>query len=310
MLADGIGSDMSFTVGGALLLGCLILPVLLLMRFAPDKAEKSALFCLAFGGLSMWMATAYFPWYPLSRILPPLGAYVQTMQFNWRFQAITGVCLAAAAVLGLRALRRFDKKAFAVSGCILCCAALITSSFLFHDVYETKDACFYREMSDMQQGTDHSAFARLKVQISMGEYLPAESDPETIWFAASPRYNADALTVTDYRKSGLHIAFTAQNLTSEPQPITLPLTGYKDYRAYANGEALPTMRAVGGQLQLELPAGFSGSVTVKFTEPFHWRAAEIISLACILCGAVVQLISRNRTKHKKVDSVLSEVAAS
>ena len=40
------------------------------------------------------------------------------------------------------------------------------------------------------------------------------------------------------------------------------------------------------------------------------RAAEIISLACILCGAIVQLISRNRTKHRKVDSILSEVAAS
>ena len=310
VLADGIGSDMSFTVGGALLAGCLILPVLLLMRFAPDKAEKSALFCLAFGGLSMWMATAYFPWYPLSRILPPLGAYVQTMQFNWRFQAITGVCLAAAAVLGLRALRRFDKKAFAAAGCILCCAALITSSFLFHDVYETKDACFYREMSDMQQGTDHSAFARLKVQISMGEYLPTESDPETIWFATSPRYNADALTVTDYQRSGLRIAFTAQNLAAEPQPITLPLTGYKGYHAYANGEALPTVRAANGQLQLELPAGFSGRVTVKFTEPFYWRAAEIISLACILCGAVVQLISYNRTKHKKMSPIVSEVPAS
>ena len=82
-------------------------------------------------------------------------------------------------------------------------------------------------------------------------------------------------------------------------PITLQHVGNKGYGTYANGKALPTVRAATGQLQLELPAGFSGSVTVKFTEPFYWRTAEIISLACILCRAVVQLISHNRTKYKK-----------
>ena len=58
------------------------------------------------------------------------------------------------------------------------------------------------------------------------------------------------------------------------------------------------VQAANDQLQLELPAGFSGRVTVRFTEPFRWCAAEIVSLACILCGDVIQLISHNRTKHK------------
>ena len=296
VLADGIGSDMSFTVGGALLIGCLALPVLLLLHFVPSKKEKTALVLLALGCLSMWMATAYFPWYMISKILPPLGSFVQTMQFNWRFQAMTGILLAGAAVLGLGALRRYGKNAFLAGGCVLCCFAMLTSAYLFHDVFETKDACFYREMADMEQETDHTAFARAKVQISMGEYLPAESDPETIWFQTSPSYDADSVSMSDYQKSGLQVAFAAENHTGSAQAVIVPLTGYKGYRASANGEPLAVTRAANGQVQLEIPAGFSGSVTVRFVEPVYWRAAEIISLAWLLVCLAVLLRSRRKVK--------------
>ena len=294
VLSDGIGSDMSFTVGGALLLACLIVPALCILHFTLTAKEKGSFVFLALGCLSMWMTTACFPWYSLSRILPPLGSFVQTMQFNWRFQAMTGVLLAGAAVLGLLALRRCNKTAFWAVSCVLCCTAALTSTLFFHDVFQTKDTCFYREMSDMEQETDHTAFARAKVQISMGEYLPAESDPEAVWFETSPRYNADALTVSDYQKAGLQVDLLVENHTAEEQALILPLTAYKGYQAQANGSPLSVSRAANGQVQISLPADFSGHVTVRFQEPLAWRIAELISFVFLLAFVLCSLFQKRR----------------
>ncbi len=301
VLADGIGSDMSFTVGGALLLGCLVLPALLLIGPVQSRQQKPALLCLALGLLAMWMATAYFPWYSLSKILPPLGAFVQTMQFNWRFQTLTGILLTAAAVAGLQAVHRTQKKLYLPLCCMLCTAMLLTGSYFFHDVFQTKDNCVYYELSDVDQGTDHTAFARLKEQISMGEYLPAESDPESIWFQTAPSYNGDALTISDYQKSGLTVRFNAENQSNTEQTIIVPLTAYKGYRAQANGQALSVSRAANGQVQLSIPAGFSGSIVVKFAEPLYWRVSEFISLIFVLA---LLLLPR---KHRKKQNITCDI---
>ena len=301
VLADGIGSDMSFTVGGALLLGCLVLPALLLIGPVQPRQQKPALLCLALGLLAMWMATAYFPWYSLSKILPPLGAFVQTMQFNWRFQALTGILLTAAAVAGLQAVHRTQKKLYLPLCCMLCTAMLLTGSYFFHDVFQTKDNCVYYELSDIDQGTDHTAFARLKEQISMGEYLPAESDPESIWFQTSPGYDGDALMISDYQKSGLTVRFNAENQSNTEQTIIVPLTAYKGYRAQANEQALSVSRAANGQVQLSIPAGFSGSISVKFAEPLYWRVSELISLIFVLA---LLLLPR---KHRKKQNITCDI---
>ena len=42
----------------------------------------------------------------------------------------------------------------------------------------------------------------------------------------------------------------------------------------------------------DLPAGFSGEITITFTEPWYWRAGELISLATLVVIAVGAVVMR------------------
>ena len=311
LLWDGIQEDAGFSVGLSLLLGSLLLPLLWLdPDFSDSPQNRTGKISLLFGALALAMTTTLFPWYTICSVIAPVEKFISTMQFTWRFLSLAGLFLAVASASGLHLLRLKSKRFFTVAVSVLGISVVLSTGYFYHDLYENKYSDVYYDFSDVMSHTDHTPFQKQLVQLSGSEYLPAECDLDEVWLLNSPDYNAAFVTLTGYARSGLQVSFSAENHSADPQVITVPFLAYKGYHAALNGQELPVSCSKKGQVQLELPAGFSGSVTVKFTEPFYWRAAEIISLACILCGAVVQLISHNRTKHKKMSPIVSEVPAS
>ena len=310
VLADGIRDDMSFTVGGALLLGSLILPLLCLdpqrTRSAP---ARTAVMCLILGWIAMWMATEFFPWYTLSELFPPLGTFYSTMQYGWRFLALTGVFLAAGVSLALLLLKQHSLKIFSVTASILCTLMILTSGYFFQDLFQTKDSRFFYEMSDIIATTDHTSYEKQLYQIVMGEYLPIDSHPDKLWLQTNPSYNGDALSVSDYSKNGLNARFSVTNHTDSEQSMTLPFISYKGYCAYSSDGHLTVNRAENKQVQVAIPAGFSGNVTVRFVEPVYWRVAEAVSFMSVLILISLGFISHNRKKNKN-SSVVTEVSVS
>ena len=297
VLADGIRDDMSFTVGGALLLGSLILPLLCLDPKHPHSSKgRTAAMCLILGWIAMWMATEFFPWYTLSEVLPPLGTFYSTMQYGWRFLALTGVFLAAGVSLALLLLKQHNLKIFSVTASILCTLMILTSGYFFQDLFQTKDSRFFYEMSDIIATTDHTSYEKQLYQIVMGEYLPIDSHPDELWLQITPSYNGDALSVSDYAKTGLTAHFSVTNSSDSEQPMTLPFISYKGYRAYSSEGQLPVSRAENKQVQVSIPAGFSGNVTVRFVEPIYWRVAEAVSLVFVLILFGAQFLLHGRKK--------------
>ena len=297
VLADGIRDDMSFTVGGALLLGSLILPLLCLDPQRTRSAQsRTAGICLIMGWIAMWMATEFFPWYALSELLPSLDTFYSTMQYGWRFLALTGVFLAAGVSLALLLLKRHNLKIFSVTASILCTLMILTSGYFFQDLFQTKDSRFFYEMSDIIATTDHTSYEKQLYQIVMGEYLPIDSHPDELWLQTSPSYDGDALSVSDYSKTGLTACFSITNHSDSEQRMTLPFISYKGYHAYSSEGQLTVSRAENRQVQVSIPAGFSGNVTVRFVEPIPWRAAEGISLIFILLLFGSQFLSHSRKK--------------
>ena len=118
--------------------------------------------------------------------------------------------------------------------------------------------------------------------------------------SAPRKVRPDSVTVTDYVKTGVTAHFTAENHTETEQSMIVPLVGYRDYRASANGQALPLTRAENGQLLLTLPAGFTGSVCVSFTEPLFWRGAEAVSALSLAGLCAVGLVRRMRRQKAAV----------
>lgn len=311
VLADGIRDDMSFTVGGALLLGSLILPLLCLdPQYVRSSKGRTAAMCLILGWIAMWMATEFFPWYALSEVLPPLGTFYSTMQYGWRFLALTGVFLAAGVSLALLLLKQHNLKIFSITASILCTLMILTSGYFFQDLFQTKDSEFFYEMSDIIATTDHTSYEKQLYQIVMGEYLPIDSHPDKLWLQTNPSYNGDALSVSDYSKIGLTACFSVTNHSDSEQPMTLPFISYNGYRAYSLDGQLAISRAENKQVQISIPAGFSGSVTVRFVEPMYWRVAEAVSLVSVLILTGLGFIPHNRKKKGKSYPIVTEVSAS
>ena len=289
-LKEGVKNDMGFTLGGALLLAALILPLLALEpRFKADKKTKAAGLCLGFGFLCMWMSTTAFPWYGLSRFVPFIDKFVSTMQFPWRFMSAAGLFLAVGAVAGFGLLRSKNSRVFWAAVSVIGMVAVFTSGYYMHDLYESDSSYVIYEMGDVMANAKDTPYAKLTYQLGGAEYLPAGMDLDETWNMTNLQYDADSVTVSDYSKAGVTAVFTAENHTDSEQSIIVPLVGYRDYHASANGQELPLTRAENGQLLLTLPAGFSGSVTVAFREPAYWRAAEAVSLLslAVLCAAYV-----------------------
>ena len=295
MLWDGIQDDACISVGAALLLGSLILPLLWLdPKFKSYTAPANGVgkVGFVFGLLALAMATTLFPWYSICTLISPIKSFISTMQFTWRFLSLAGLFLAVCCSAGLYLLQRKNKQVFYIAVSIVGCFALFTSAYFCHDLYQNKYSDVYYDFSDVMTHTDHTPFQKQLVQLSGAEYLPAESDLDEVWLLNTPTYDADSLTITDYVKSGLRISFHAENHTSQPQDLTVPFLSYNGYRAYAAGQELNISRSAKGQVQLALPANFSGLVTVFFQEPVLWRISEGISLFCLLAFAVVQFYSK------------------
>ena len=297
-LKEGVKNDMGFTVGGALLLSSLILPLLSLQpRFKADRRTKAAGLCLGFGFLCMWMSTTAFPWYTLSRFVPFVDKFVSTMQFPWRFMSMAGLFLAVGAVAGFALLRKKNTSAFLAAVSVVGVITVFTCGYYLHDLYESDSSYVIYELDDLMEHAADTPYAKLTYQLGGAEYLPAGMDLDETWTMTALQYDADSVTIQDYRKAGVHAAFAAENHTDSEQSVIVPLVGYRDYHAAANGEALPLTRAENGQLLLTLPAHFSGSVDIAFSEPGYWRAAEAVSAVSLLalCAGTAVLYARRKT---------------
>jgi len=66
--------------------------------------------------------------------------------------------------------------------------------------------------------------------------------------------------------------------------VDVPLLFYKGYQARDtnSGESLMITQGENGKVRVTLPAGYAGAFSVSFVSPWYWRAAEIISLLCVL----------------------------
>ena len=83
-------------------------------------------------------------------------------------------------------------------------------------------------------------------------------------------------------RNALKLTARVDNPTGETVTAEAPLWGYRYYTAKGNGQKLNTYRAESYKLAIDIPAGFSGTITISFTEPWHWRIAELASLAAFI----------------------------
>lgn len=219
--------------------------------------------CLA----AVCLSSAVFPWDWLTNKLPQkIVDLLLKPQFSWRYLAIACVLLGVVTVLGLRLLAAAAPRTARAAAAVLVAATLLYVGVLYCDCAYGKGTLTLYSVETM---TDFP-------YESMGyDYLPAGTDLAIFDRVA---VETDDPGVTAAWQSGNTLV--CENGTRSEAEVNLPLLAYRHYKAVdtATGEELPLHQNEDHCLTVTLPAGYTGTVQVRYLPPVLWHLAEAVTL--------------------------------
>lgn len=269
-----------------LIAGAILLFLLLFLEVIPRGKETEKSFAIRSAGLgclALWMATDTFPWDTLQTISPVAATLVSSLQFPYRFIG-WGMTFLVAVAGYLLSFYRKNQKTFYRMGLVVVMTAVATSYVYLIDAEdESTGAIHLYNRESMGFG-----------YISGEEYLIYGTDSSTLSFAGP---EADAgIGISEYEKRGLRATFYCENSSDTQGTVKLPILLYKGYNAAGEGgERLEITDDGSHLLGVSVPAGYSGRITVKFTEPWYWRMAELITFAVVV-ASVAGMVQKRRCR--------------
>lgn len=296
----GTTGDMPLTLG---LAGCLALGLALwcclrrdCWQKTPDTQRRwlglrgSLALCL----LAMWMSTTSFPWDWLANKLPQkIVDILLKPQFSWRYLAVAVVLAGVISLLALRLTEELAPRLARGVAVALVAATLLYVGTFYRDYAYSKDTI---TLISTETVTDFP-------YETMGyDYLPAGADLATFDRVQATTRDEDVTAVWLGQGN-----VECQNDTDSTAEVELPLLAYQHYTARdtATGELLPLTENEQHCLRVTLPAGYRGTVQVRYTPPFAWRIAELVTLATALglAGWAVQGYRRRRRERIQEETV-------
>ena len=256
-----------------LIAGVFLLFLLLFLEVIPRGKETEKSFAIRSAGLgclALWMATDMFPWDALQTTSQTAATLVSSLQFPYRFIG-WGMTFLIVVVGYLLSFFRKNQKMFYRMGLVIVMTAVATSYVYLIDAEdESTGAIHLYNRESMGFG-----------YISGEEYLIYGTDSSALSFA-NPEAD-EGIGISEYEKKGLRAIFFCENSSDTQGTVKLPVLLYKGYNASGDGgESLEITDDGSHLLGVSIPAGYSGRITVKFTEPWYWRAAELITLAVVV----------------------------
>lgn len=256
-----------------LIAGVFLLLLLLFLEVIPRGKETEKSFAIRSAGLGclvLWMATDTFPWDALQTTSQTAATLVSSLQFPYRFIG-WGMTFLIVVVGYLLSFFRKNQKLFYRMGLVIVMTAVATSYVYLIDAEdESTGAIHLYNRESMGFG-----------YISGEEYLIYGTDSSALSFA-KPKAD-EGIGISEYEKKGLRATFFCENSSDTQGTVKLPILLYKGYQASGDGgESLEITDDRSHLLGVSIPAGYSDRITVKFTEPWYWRAAELITLTVVV----------------------------
>jgi len=290
----GIMGDMTQGVGFSLFFGLILF---FYVRFCIENTkERNTLMyfgdisCIL-GILALYMSTYLFPWDTMSTWSELLNKLIFLIQFPFRFTTIATLFLIATTCYALHLTMKYcsKEKVIAAFSIILCFLAISTSWF-FESLLKENDALRFFDEYDIDS----------TILVDM-EYLPQGTNLEEL-NEKVPKLG-DGIEIESYSKKGTTINLYITNQNSDSY-IELPLLYYDGYTAKTADTTLSLTNGNNNVILLEVPAQFSGNVTVSFQEPWFWRIAEILSIATIMCIIIGYLVTYIKKINYKSSQLL------
>ncbi len=272
-------------VGLILVVGVLVFWLLLFFGGLPKKKNPEMRFTIKAAGLgclALWMSTNYFPWDSIQNTSQIAATLVSSLQFPNRFLGWGTAFLAVPAGYVLKYFKNNRRMLYQMS--LVTVLVALSTSYLYLMDSEDQETDYYL-YNEESMGFGY---------ISGEEYLIYGTDSEQLSFAKPEA--GEKISITEYTKKGLNTTFFCQNTGEEQERITLPVLLYKGYEAVGeSGEKIEIADNGNHLLQVCVPGSYTGQITVRFTEPWYWRAAEVITLLTII-GMSFWLLQKRRNR--------------
>lgn len=281
---------------GPLLLAVPVVGLILLFR--RKLTRQTLLFWLGSLGLLL-VSTCYFPWDFLAES-SRVGQFLAQVQFPWRYVGPAALFLTLTLgrlftrelpaerertgrrLIGAeetqtgktrrrsRSLRRLLRVA-----ALLC----VLQSLLFAGQYvRGYEPVFYSRRQDLDT-----------CDMGMIEYLRYPTEREEL--TGEPAGDGmERIEIRSRRGTETVLLCTAGD---QGGTVEAPVLNYPGYHVVdEEGNEYNIRDGENNVICFDLPAGFSGEITIRFTEPWYWRAGECLSLATLVVIAVGAVVMR------------------
>ncbi|MBM6715975.1 hypothetical protein H6B15_04790 [Gemmiger formicilis] len=291
----GMEDEMPLALGTTLGLGALALIAAMLdpaVRKSDRKATRISLWALGFGALCVWMASDLFPWYGVylsdNPLVKAFSSLLGKLQFSWRFLSpasfLLTVCTAGALALLWHKRRDLARQ----TALVLVLLTLIPAGYLMYDTCDKSAVVHYISLGSMGVSSPLK-----ESQLAGGEYLPYDLSDKlsSAQFNDTNFYFEEGVEAESYARGQLSVTFTATNTNDAQSTVVVPLFAYPGYELTDTAGTARLSRQ-DGYLIVLLPAGYSGTITLRFTGFWFWHVFDLVSLAGV--AATVVLWRRHR----------------
>lgn len=259
---------MQLTIGLALMFALLVSFILFVVMF-----RKYKIFVVgAMSVLTIWMSTNMFPWNSLEGYTH-LFKLLSNVQFPWRYMAAAATFVSVLVGMIISGLVE-KKKGLGLAFCGLLAVAAVATTLSFSNEYKNNYYMVnFAEYSEVDSGYMGACeYLKPGTTLDITEYIPENEQLD--------RYEI-------VREKGNKIVVHVTN-SSDSSYVEIPKINYKGYKAFDNkGKKMDISNGYLNLINVSVPAGYDGEITVKFKQPVLWRISEIVSLLSVVLLAVL-----------------------
>lgn len=218
---------------------------------------------------------------PWNRIydIPILGPILVTVQFQYRYLGVAICFMSVLLCLCIERVIELGVNGRKVYTYAICFSLLMSFYFLS----EYQDERFVTSVYNPQDTADLYVYTR-DGNYGMGEYVSGlllMKDTNVLQEALDYGVYGDNIKAIILGEDGVKLAVYVQageNATLEVPRFAYPYMFAKD----SAGNYLEVIKGHNNKVVVQFPESYSGEVYIDFEEPWHWRAAEIVSLITVL----------------------------
>ena len=245
--------------------------------------DRKLLLYLVFSGIALFMTMDCFPWNFLE-MHTFLGNMMSQMQYPFRILVAADLllCLVLGELCQIYAAENHGLSGIAEKGILLL-------NFIFL-VFFVSD---FSTGTAMQKKYETEALDTFATSL---HYLPAGASTDR--YAYTNDILTDGVEAVQPLSRTTHTA--RYSVKSENGgSIEIPVLNYRGYHAAdSSGKEFPIQNGTNCRIHIDIPAGFDDVLTVKFKEPWYWRASIGLSAA----GVLLWLATQRKEIRKKLKS--------